>query len=118
MTKKSTRKSRKKIKKSSKLVKSMFWIIVLLVIFVIFLILSQVGFVDYFKKLLETREPQLFAVKDECSLILGNLIHEIKGEDDCKIMCNNRCGLMEMDFYEINFIRSEKDCHVCNCYCK
>ncbi|MBD3253216.1 hypothetical protein GF386_05770 [Candidatus Pacearchaeota archaeon] len=107
MTKK---KSRKKINKII-----LITIIVLIVILATLLIF-QFGIFKYVKNI--TKEPRLFVIRDECSLILGNILHQIKSNGECKIFCRNNCNLREMNYHNSEFIEKEGSCHICNCYCK
>src|SRR3989338_1359390 len=88
---------------------------ILIVILILFIILIILLLIQY-KKLdlsILTRKPQLFIIKDECSLILGNIIHKIKNGDECKIFCRNECILRKIEFYNSEFIESNNSCHTC-----
>ena len=94
-------------------------LVVLLVIGIISLIvvsLIQFGVTSLISKRLE--KPEKFEIRDECSLILGKVIHQIKDEGNCKIMCLGECEVRNMEFYDSEFIEKESDCHVCYCYCR
>jgi len=106
------------MKKSQKVKKSIKIISVIAFILVILLIVLLIRY--YNPTLLNkiTKKPRLFIIKDECSMILGNIIHKIKNEDECKIFCRNDCELRKIDFYNSELIKSNNSCHTCNCYCK
>lgn len=63
-------------------------------------------------------KPVLTEITDECSIIFGNLVHQIRDSDDCTIRCQNKCVLLDSDFHHIEFISNQNSCNVCNCYCK
>ena len=63
-------------------------------------------------------KPILFKIRDECSLIVGQLIHTYNDEGSCKNRCNAECEVRNFNFYNVEFIEKEKDCHECNCYCR
>lgn len=62
--------------------------------------------------------PELFIIKDKCSLIVGQIIHTINDESICKMKCNAECEVREMQFRSSEFTKKEGDCHECRCYCK
>ena len=59
-----------------------------------------------------------FSIDDECSIIMGNLIHNIRDGGDCKIKCMNNCEIRELDFYDSEFVFENSSCHTCDCYCQ
>jgi len=63
------------------------------------------------------KEPELFVIRDECSLIFNNIIHEIKNEGECTIICKNECEMRDKIFHDSEFVKKEDSCHICNCYC-
>ena len=63
-------------------------------------------------------QPQLFVIDDKCSLIVGQLMHTINDGDGCEMRCKTDCDVRKMDFYNSEFIKNEKDCNNCECYCK
>ncbi len=64
------------------------------------------------------KKTKFYSVKDECSLILGNLIHSIKDEGICQAKCKTYCETRELNYQNSEFILKENDCNLCNCYCK
>ena len=59
-------------------------------------------------------------IKDECSLIMGNLIHEIGSESNCKLACETECTFIKEKVYNYSFSQSLKDssCNSCLCNCQ
>ena len=106
----------KKKRKTRKLTKTIVMIIIAFSILLIILLIIQSHILDLFTDLF--KEPELFIIRDECSLIVGQIIHEMKNEGDCKIMCTNNCILRDMKYYNSSFIQKINSCHTCNCYCK
>ncbi|MDA3836627.1 MAG: hypothetical protein PF542_03315 [Nanoarchaeota archaeon] len=84
----------------------------------ILIILTFVEFVsfDFISKSFE--KPHSVDVRDECSLIMGNLVHQIRDDNDCSLRCKNTCGMEDTEYVNSSFIAAEADCHTCNCYCK
>ncbi|MFH1290670.1 MAG: hypothetical protein ABIH92_04650 [Nanoarchaeota archaeon] len=110
------RKAEKKKKRRSKVFPVVIVILLVALVVLVPVLLVQGGYVDNpFEDF--NAEPQLFLIKDECSVIVGNLIHTMNDEDDCSLKCKNECGVREMEFYESHFIQREGDCHMCECYC-
>lgn len=102
---------------SRKSAKLLIFLLVLLLVFSIFIFLVQQKilrnpFEDYGKV------EQKFSVRDECSLIVGNLIHTIDDEGICEARCKTQCGVREMSFVRSEYKKVEKDCNICDCYCK
>ncbi|MCW8965649.1 MAG: hypothetical protein OQK82_03045 [Candidatus Pacearchaeota archaeon] len=106
--------NRKSLQRKRVIKYSIFGIIFFSLIF-IFLLLFAVGFFDLILSFNE--KPVLIVIKDECGFILGNLIHNVKSEDDCRLMCFNECDMIEKDFYESEFLLKLDDCNLCDCYC-
>lgn len=57
-------------------------------------------------------------INDECSFIMGNLIHQIRDETDCSLQCKNRCDLINKEQTRSEFALSLDGCNSCECYCK
>ncbi len=94
-------------------------LIIFLILFIVAtLIISAIylGVTNYFLNKFE--EPELIVLQDECSLLMNNIIHQIKDEDGCKIMCLGECEVREKEFVNSEFILREENCHTCNCYCR
>ena len=104
------KKKRKKIKKIT------FVLILIITIAIVGLIISQSIKSGYYADMF--REPVKISVTDKCSVVMGNLFHEIKNKDECRIECRNTCILHEKDFVSSEFIEKPNSCHECNCYCK
>jgi len=82
-------------------------------------LLSEFGVIQNFSFLKDfSLEPQLFTLKDECSLIVGQLIHTIKDPESCELKCKNNCNIREMKFHDSEFTERQSDCHKCECYCR
>jgi hypothetical protein len=64
------------------------------------------------------KEEKTFRALDECSLVMNNLLHEIKSEDSCKVMCFEECKIREMTYQNYSFQFKENSCHDCFCTCK
>jgi len=62
--------------------------------------------------------PKLFIIEDECGLINGNIINTISDNQDCRILCRNKCSVMNMSFDRSEIKIQEDECNICNCYCK
>lgn len=82
---------------------------------VLILVLGLLLMFDFgvFKK----NEVKMFSIKDECSIVVGNLIHQIRNDGECRIKCVNECYIREMDFEKFNFIEKNDDCSSCECWC-
>lgn len=104
------------MRKQKKLIKVLSLLVAILVIILLVLIVVDFGFANFIKGIFQ--KSQLVVIEDECGVVLGNLIHEIKSGDNCRIMCNNECGLLEKSFDKIEFIEGGNSCHKCNCYCR
>ena len=93
--------------------------IILLIIFLLVLSLILLIELNIIKNPIENfnLQPKLFTIKDDCTMIVGNLIHKIKDEGGCEMACKTECGVRDMNFHSSEFIMSERDCHSCNCYC-
>jgi len=90
-------------------------VIFLSLIVLLILAFTYVDF-NFVKKPFE--KPHLIEIRDECSFILGNLVHQIRDETDCNLRCNNFCNMEETKFISSEFVYSNNSCHSCDCYCK
>ena len=99
--------------------KNLYVVIILLVIFLLVLSLVLLIEMNIIKNPIENfnLHPKLFTIKDDCTMIVGNIIHKIKDEGGCEMACKTECGVRDMSFHSSEFIMSERDCHSCNCYC-
>lgn len=116
--KKRIKRKKTKVKKenSNNLIKIILILIIILSIIFFIILIMQSSVLDSVNSLY--KKPNLITVKDECSLIFNNIVHQIKNEGDCKIRCRNECNLENMNFYDINFTLNSNSCNLCNCYCK
>ena len=101
-----------KKKHNSKITKLYFGTVGILVVIFVGLILFNIGVFE------EDHEISKFSVDDECAIIMGNLIHNVRDDGDCKIKCMNNCEIRELDFHDSDFIFQNTSCHTCDCYCK
>lgn len=100
----------KREKNNKKVVGILFACVGILVLVLIGLVLNSFGF-------FEENNPEYFAVKDECSLMMGNLIHQIRDDGECRNRCVNECSVQEMDFVKFSFEAKNDDCSLCGCWC-
>ena len=116
--KKRFKKKRAKPKKqnSGNIIKIILILIILLAIIFFIILIMQSSILDSVNSLY--KKPKMLAIKDECSRIFSNIVHQIKSEGDCKIRCRNECQLKNMNFYDINFTSNSNSCNICNCYCR
>lgn len=109
-----------KIKKKGR--RSLIFGLILIILFVSLLVLVpillfQIGLVkNPFTNL--HIEPREFNVVDECSMIVGNLIHSIQDEGVCEQRCKIDCDVRGLFFYDSEFSESPNDCHKCRCFCR
>lgn len=101
---------KRKQKKNKGIVALLFGAGVVLVVVLVGLILND-------SEIFEKSEPENFVVRDECSLVMGNLIHQIRDDGECRIKCTNDCSVREMDFVNFSFEGRNDDCNACNCWC-
>jgi hypothetical protein len=110
------KRERKNKNRNKSLIKIILAIIIILSLLLVIMIVIQFGIIDWIKSL--TKEPKLFVLKDECSLIMNNLFHTINDENNCKVFCTNHCQLNEMRYHSSEFVVGYQSCNTCNCYCK
>jgi len=115
--------SSKKVKNKKKHVlhkKTMLVIILFLALFLTILSLILLVQFNFIKNPLEkiSLKERIFEIKDECSLIVGQLIHTIKDESTCEIKCKTNCDAFDMNFQNSEFTEKNEDCHTCKCTCK
>ena len=101
--------------KKFRLIKIVYLAIILLLILLIVAIFIQSESINYIKRYFS--KPKLIVIKDECNLLMDNILHNIRDSDDCKIRCQNECNLAKLKFQRINFVNG-KGCYTCDCYCK
>lgn len=116
MKKRKTKKTRNK--KNIKFWKSSNFFLVLAIIFIasIFIYVGakyiNLSFITDFGS-----DPDKIVIKDDCSMITGKLIHEIRDQQDCKLKCKNACNVRDQEYFSSNFVANENACHTCNCFC-
>jgi hypothetical protein len=98
-------------RKNRNVVIGLFVGIGILAVVLIGLIISSFGLFE------GSSEPEMFSIKDECSLMMGNLIHQIRDEGECRIKCVNECDVREMNFVRFEFEGKNNDCSSCDCWC-
>jgi len=82
-----------------------------LILILVVLILFSIGAFE------NKGEVQKFSIDDECSLIMGSILHNIRDGGECKIKCANNCEIREMTFHDSEFFLQNASCHTCDCYC-
>jgi hypothetical protein len=105
-----------KKKNKSNTLRILMIITIILIILLIFLVLFQFNFFDVFSNI--NKEPQMIKVKDECSLIFNQLLHQIKDEGSCKVKCETECSIRQKSYYSSGFLEKNDSCNLCTCYCK
>jgi hypothetical protein len=103
-------------RKKSKTIKIMMIFLIFLVIAFVIILLLDFGALDSFVKMF--KEPKKYNVNDKCSLIMNNILHQIKNTDDCKIRCKDECNLRTLEYYSSDFEAMNNSCNTCECYCK
>jgi len=101
-----------KKRKNRKVVVGLFFGVGLLGLVLIWLVLSSFGFFE------KAGELEYFSVKDECGDVMGNLIHQIRDDGECRMKCVNECDVREMEFVSFEFELRSGDCNACACWCK
>jgi hypothetical protein len=109
-TKPGRKSDRKKRLRIANILTIIFFILLLLLAY---LVLKMLGVSVFTQK--EIVKVQMDA---ECSMILGNLIQSVDGEDSCRIKCRADCEIRQMAFYRSEFLKKENDCNLCDCYCR
>ncbi len=104
------------MKKQKKLIKKLSFLVAILILILLALISINLNFEGFVKSIF--RSSELIVIKDNCGVVMDNLIHEIKSEDVCRIRCINECVLLEKSIDRVEFIENESSCYKCNCYCK
>lgn len=104
-------KEKKNLAQRKKVVRVLLTIAILLAITLLILFLIEKRIIK------EPTEEKLIQLQDECSLVLGNLMHSINSEGECRLRCINTCGISNLEFEKSEFTPNENDCNACNCYC-
>ena len=97
-------------KKNRATVIALFAGVGVLTLLLVYLIVQNFGF-------FENAQPERFIIKDECAVIMGSLVHQIRDEGECRIKCVNECDVREMGFVEFGFEGKNDDCNACDCWC-
>ena len=63
-------------------------------------------------------DTKVIVIKDECTMIAGNLIHNIQDEGICEQKCKTNCDVLKMFFVSSEFAERTNDCHACICKCR
>ena len=95
-----------------KVVIALFCLAAVLVLVLVALVLYDFGFFD------GGNGPQYFEIKDECGLILGNLVHQVRDAGECRIKCVNECDVRDLEFLNFSFVGKLDDCNSCDCWCE
>lgn len=121
MMKKKTKtkiKRRRKINTKSKTFSSKIFLLGMIMLAILIFILLIIEYVNFgFVSEIFSQEYKV-EVKDECSIIMGNLLHTIRDSTDCNLQCNNRCNIDGNKFVDSEFTLLNNSCNSCNCYCK
>ncbi len=64
------------------------------------------------------KEVIAYSIPDECSLIVGQLIHTVETEDVCEQRCKTNCQIREKEYVQHEFSLVPNDCNQCTCYCE
>ena len=90
---------------------------IFLIVILIFLLAFQFNYLNL--KMFNKKEPRLITIDDECSALMGRVVHQIKSDDGCKVICNSECEVRGLTFHDSQFLEGENNsCHTCKCYCK
>ncbi len=100
------------MKKQKKKIRVLTYIILILLILLFVLILINFNFLRSSKL-----NPEKILIEDKCATILNNLIHQIRNENDCRMICKAECEVRKKEFSRSNFLQKENSCNICECYC-
>lgn len=67
---------------------------------------------------LNSREGKSFQIEDKCGKFVNLFSHTIEDEATCKSRCKTQCESIDYKLRKIEFIKKEKSCNLCTCYCK
>lgn len=105
---------RKNIFLSKKIIIALLILFFIALVFNIFYILKESGII---KQEIEIEKKE-FPVIDECSLIVGKIIHTIYDDGECANKCNVQCETYGSSMDTSNFTQKEGSCNTCQCFCK
>ena len=63
------------------------------------------------------KKEVISTIPDKCSLLLGNLIHQIKDDSSCRISCRNYCDTIKKEYLLTKFTEYQEKCNTCECHC-
>lgn len=106
------KKTRSLKKKNRRVVFGLFVLVGVLLVVLVGLAMFNAGVFE------KTESPKLFNIKDECALVMGNLVHQVRDRGECRIKCVNECDVRGMDFSNFSFEGKNDDCNSCGCWCK
>lgn len=112
----------KKTKKTSKNIKkffnsSEFFLFLSLIFFIAIFLYLGITYTDFSIKSFFS-EPKEITIDDDCSVIAGRMVHEIRDEQDCELQCKNRCNIEERKLSSSDFTQLHNSCHRCECICE
>jgi hypothetical protein len=102
------------MKKKKKTFKRIFTLLFILIAFLIILLIINFKVWQYFSK----KEIITVNIKDECSVMLQNVLHNIKDSASCENSCLARCYTLKKEYYNSEFVGKENECNDCKCSCK
>lgn len=88
-------------------------IIILFLVLVGLLLMQFCPLEEIFKK----ASVETVIIEDKCSLILGSVIHQIKDDASCFIMCKNECAVRGKNIKDHRFSSLNESCNSCLCNC-
>ena len=104
------------MKKQKKLIKKLSILVMILIVILAILLGINFNLFESFGDLF--KDPAVISIPDNCGVAVGSVIHEIKNEDNCKILCRNECGVRGENFVKVEFNQPENSCYDCKCYCR
>lgn len=104
----------KRKKKRENPIKRILPLLFILIITLIILLIINFKAWGYFSK----KEIVMIDIPDECSWMVGTILHNIKDDAGCENSCRAQCYILEKNYYDSDFTRNETSCNECKCYCK
>ena len=104
---------RKKLSRRRLFVRVLLSLVIALGILLAFLILAEFG------AFREAKKVERIDIADECSRIVGNLVHVIEDAGSCKLRCDNECEIRDKEYFNSSFLMSKSgnSCNACLCEC-
>ena len=90
-------------------------VLIILLLAVIFWLLVETAIIKLPPK---STQIKIFAVQDECSIIVGKLIHTIDDEGTCQLKCRATCEVKGLQLDRVTFVQGDNQCNRCECACK